>query len=124
MRSTTNAPPHDLPDTTPTRSDRNSTTAAAGVSLPRLYLLRLGYLVVAVGLALTKWPLLVNHDVPWPLFEGLRRACWCVVAPSLPGAALSAANAANTAFELGWKFIWSASSCFRCGLPIRWIRPH
>ena len=70
MRSATSASPR-LPDTTPRQDDRNRTAAAASVSLPRLYLLRVGYLVVAVGLALTKWPLLTNHDRPWPLFEGV-----------------------------------------------------
>ena len=70
MRSTTSASPR-LADTAPRQDDRNVTAAATSVSLPRLYLLRLGYLVVAVGLALTKWPLLINHDRPWPLFEGV-----------------------------------------------------
>ena len=107
MRSTTNAPPHDLPDTTPTRSDRNSTTAAAGVSLPRLYLLRLGYLVVAVGLALTKWPLLINHDVPWPLFEGVE-TCMLVALSLLAflGLRYPLQMLPILLFELGWKFIW------------------
>jgi hypothetical protein len=70
MRSTTSASPR-LPDGTSRPNDRKGTAAAASVSLPRLYLLRVGYLVVAVGLVLTKWPLLINHDVPWPLIEGV-----------------------------------------------------
>jgi hypothetical protein len=110
MRSTTNAPPHDLPDTTPTRSDRNSTTTAAtGVSLPRLYLLRLGYLVVAVGLALTKWPLLINHDVPWPLFEGVE-TCMLVALSLLAflGLRYPLQMLPILLFELAWKFIWVA----------------
>jgi len=52
-------------------SDPNSATAASGVSLPRLYFVRLGYLVIAVGIAVTKWPLLINHDRPWPLMDGV-----------------------------------------------------
>ena len=65
MRSNTSASPP-VADATPRGNDRKGTTAAASVSLPRLYLLRFGYLVVAVGIAVTKWPLIINHDVPWP----------------------------------------------------------
>jgi|1185.fasta_scaffold477127_1 hypothetical protein len=107
MRSTTKAPPHDLPDTTSRRNDRNSTTAAAGVSLPRLYLLRLGYLLVAVGIALTKWPLLINHQVPWPLFEGVE-TCMLVALSLLAflGLRYPLQMLPILLFELAWKFIW------------------
>ena len=55
------------------RQDRTSGRAPLRdhVSLPRLYFFRLGYLVMAVGLALAKWPLIINHERPWPLFEGV-----------------------------------------------------
>ena len=71
MTTTTSASPRYPADTTSEPNDRKSTTAASVVSLPRLYLLRLGYLLMAVGLALTKWPLIINHDEPWPLMEGV-----------------------------------------------------
>jgi hypothetical protein len=79
------------------------------VSLPRLYLLRLGYLVVAVGLALTKWPLLINHDRPWPLFEGVE-TCMLVVLSLLAflGLRYPLQMLPILLFELGWKFIWMA----------------
>ena len=67
----TTAPATNRADTTARPNDPKSTRTAAGVSLPRLYALRLGYLIIAVGLALTKWPLLINHPQPWPLFEGV-----------------------------------------------------
>jgi len=51
MKSTGNASPSSLADTTSQRTGRASTTAGAGLSLPRLHFLRLGYLVWAVGLA-------------------------------------------------------------------------
>ena len=108
MRSTTKASPHDLPDTTSRSNDRKS-TAAAGVSLPRLYLLRLGYLVVAVGLVLTKWPLLINHDVPWPLVEGVE-TCMLVALSLLAflGLRYPLQMLPILLFELAWKFIWVA----------------
>jgi hypothetical protein len=70
MRSPTSASAR-LPDATLRANERKGTAAATSVSLPRLYFLRLGYLVIAVGLALTKWPLIINHDRPWPLIEGV-----------------------------------------------------
>jgi hypothetical protein len=108
MRSTTSASPR-LPDTTPRQDDRNVTAAATSVSLPRLYLLRLGYLVVAVGLALTKWPLLINHDRPWPLFEGVE-TCMLVALSLLAflGLRYPLQMLPILLFELGWKFIWVA----------------
>jgi len=106
MRSTTSASPR-LADTAPRQDDRNVTAAATSVSLPRLYLLRLGYLVVAVGLALTKWPLLINHDRPWPLFEGVEM-CMLVALSLLAflGLRYPLQMLPILLFELGWKFIW------------------
>jgi hypothetical protein len=106
MRSTTSASPR-LPDTTPRQDDRNGTAAATSVSLPRLYLLRLGYLVIAVGLALTKWPLIINHDRPWPLFEGVE-TCMLVALSLLAflGLRYPLQMLPILLFELAWKFIW------------------
>jgi hypothetical protein len=108
MRSTTSASPR-LPDTAPGRDNRKRTAAAASVSLPRLYLLRFGYLVVAVGLALTKWPLLINHDRPWPLFEGVE-TCMLVALSLLAflGVRYPLQMLPILVFELAWKFIWVA----------------
>ncbi len=52
--------------------DRSEHAAPADqVPLWRLAALRAGYLFVAVGLAVTRWPLLVNHDQPWPLMDSV-----------------------------------------------------
>jgi hypothetical protein len=109
MRSTTSASSRDLPDTTATRNDRKGTTTAPTVSLPRLYLLRFGYLLVAVGIAVTKWPLLINHDVPWPLFEGVE-TCMLVALSLLAflGLRYPLQMLPILLFELAWKFIWVA----------------
>jgi hypothetical protein len=110
MTSTTKASPPDLPDSTSRRNDRNSSAAAATVSLPRLYILRLGYLLVAVGIAVTKWPLLINHDVRWPLFEGVE-TCMLVAMSLLAflGLRYPLQMLPILLFELGWKFIWVAA---------------
>jgi hypothetical protein len=99
--------------TTPTAlrslSDPLSTTRTLPVSLPRLYFLRLGYLVVTVGLALTKWPLLLNPPEPWPLFEGVE-TCMLVALSLLSflGLRHPLKMLPILLFELGWKFIWVA----------------
>ena len=47
-----------------------ATTSGTDLSLTRLYLMRAGYLLMAVGLALVKWPLLPEaHTLP--LYEGV-----------------------------------------------------
>ena len=108
MTSTTSASPR-LPDATARQDDRNGTAAAMSVSLPRLYLLRFGYLVVAVGLALTKWPLIINHDRPWPLFEGVE-TCMLVALSLLAflGLRYPLQMLPILLFELAWKLIWVA----------------
>jgi len=108
MTSTTSASPR-LPDATARQDDRNGSAAAMSVSLPRLYLLRLGYLVVAVGLALTKWPLIINHDRPWPLFEGVE-TCMLVALSLLAflGLRYPLQMLPILLFELAWKLIWVA----------------
>jgi hypothetical protein len=89
-------------------SDR-STIDALPVPLARLYLLRLGYLVIAVGLVLTKWPLLINHPEPWPLFEGVE-TCMLVALSLLwfLGIRYPLQMLPVLLFELAWKLIWTA----------------
>jgi hypothetical protein len=63
--------------------------------------------VVAVGLALTKWQLLINHDRPWPLFEGVE-TCMLVALSLLSflGLRYPLQMLPILLFELAWKFIW------------------
>jgi hypothetical protein len=105
MRSTTNAPP--LADAPSRRNDRQGSADTTSVSLLRLYLLRLGYLVIAVGIALTKWPLIINHPVPWPLFEGVE-TCMLVALSLLwfLGIRYPLQMLPVLLFEIAWKVIW------------------
>jgi hypothetical protein len=90
-------------------NQKSTTTMAPGVSLPRLYFLRLGYLVMGVGLVLTKWPLIINHPVPWPLMEGVE-TCMLVALSllSFVGLRYPLQMLPILLFELGWKAIWVA----------------
>ena len=90
-------------------SNANRTPRALPVSLPRLHFLRFGYLLMAVGLVLTKWPLLLSHPQPWPLMEGVE-TCMLVALSLLSflGLRYPVKMLPILLFELGWKFIWVA----------------
>lgn len=94
-----------LPNSYPTSFDNHD--LSLGVSLPRLYFLRSGYLLMAVGLAVTKWPLVVQHDGPWPLMEGVV-TCMLVALSLLSflGLRYPLQMLPILLFELAWKVIW------------------
>jgi hypothetical protein len=83
---------------------------AAPVTLPtwRLNLMRVGYLVMGLGLALTKWPELVAHE-GWELKEGT--VLTMLVAMSvlaLLGLRHPQRMLPILVFEVGWKLLWLA----------------
>jgi hypothetical protein len=91
------------------RLDRR-TADPAPLSVRRLNLMRVGYLFMAVGLVLVKWPLIISGTVATlPVYEG-------VVAVLLTAMSLLAflglrypvAMLPVLLFEVGWKVIWLA----------------
>ena len=52
------------------RETQGGAPAAAQVSLPRLYALRAGYLLIGVGLAVTHWPTFLQDVQQWQPAEG------------------------------------------------------
>ncbi len=82
---------------------------AASAELPtgRLNMMRIGYLVMGVGLAAVKWPLVIGYDRAMPLYEG-------VVAVLLTAMSLLAFLGLRypvrllpiLLFESLWKLIW------------------
>ena len=80
----------------------------ASASLPtwRLNVLRVGYLVMGVGLAVTEWPELVSHD-PWELMQGT--VVTILVAMSvlaLVGLRYPHKMLPILVFEVAWKLLW------------------
>ena len=94
-------------------NDSEIGAATREVSLPRLYFLRAGYLLIAVGLVLIKWPVIVNHLInpegPLALFEGVE-TCMLVALSllALLGLRYPLQMLPILLFEIGWKVIWTA----------------
>jgi len=90
------------------RDDRREGNAAmTQVSLPRLYALRAGYLLLVVGLGLTVWPGIIRHDRPWELMEGVVNCMLAAVgALALLGLRYPLRMLPLLLFEVVWKSIW------------------
>jgi hypothetical protein len=92
---------------TPAASDRSPSVDAEELPLWRLHAMRVGYAVMGVGLAIVKWPLVINYDQSFPLYEG-------VVAVLLTAMSLLAFLGLRypvrllpiLIFECLWKVIW------------------
>ena len=82
-------------------------TTKADIALWRLYALRSGYLLMAVGLGLTIWPGIIHHDRPWTLAGGVVH-CMLAAMGSLAvlGLRYPLAMLPLLIFELAWKTIW------------------
>jgi hypothetical protein len=77
------------------------------VSLFRLYALRAGYLLIAVGLAATVWPIVINHSPQWPLMNSV--ACSLLAAVSVlaaVGIRYPLQMLPILLFEIVWTSIW------------------
>jgi len=77
------------------------------VSLFRLYALRAGYLLIAVGVAATVWPIVINHSPQWPLMNSV--ACSLLAAVSVlaaVGVRYPLQMLPILLFEIVWKSIW------------------
>ena len=88
-------------------SDRSASVDAEELPLWRLHAMRVGYAFMGVGLAIVKWPLVINYDQSFPLYEG-------VVAVLLTAMSLLAFLGLRypirllpiLLFECLWKLIW------------------
>ena len=91
----------------PAPAHRSPGTDEHRLPLWRLHAMRVGYAFMGVGLAVVKWPLVINYDQSMPLFEG-------VVAVLLTAMSLLAFLGLRypvrllpiLLFECLWKVIW------------------
>ena len=89
-----------------------------GLSVRRLNMMRIGYAVMGVGIAVRNWPLLVNRSEPWPLYEGVTK--YMLVAMgllALLGLRFPVKMLPILLFESAWKFLWLAA----IAVPV-WVR--
>ncbi len=87
--------------TTPSR------TVVAELPLYRLNLMRVGYAVMGFGLVAVKWPLLVTHPDPWPLYEGVETCLLVGMSVlALLGLRYPVRLLPILLFECAWKIIW------------------
>jgi hypothetical protein len=90
----------------PDQSKEGGTRVSAQVSLWQLNLLRVGYLVMWVGLAVVKWPLLFDHE-PWTLAEGTKECMLVAMSVlALLGIRYPLRMLPILLFEVAWKLIW------------------
>ena len=95
---------------TGSQSPPRPTVDRVGLPVYRLNLMRVGYLVMGVGLALYKWPLLFGAAPSLPVFEGVVA---CLLTPmsllAFLGLRHPVAMLPVLLFETGWKAIWFAT---------------
>ena len=97
-----------LPTTSPERggSEERGAHNSTQISLWRLNLLRLGYLVMGLGLAVVKWPALFDHE-PWELKEGTVECMLVAMSVlALLGLRYPLRMLPILLFEVAWKLTW------------------
>jgi hypothetical protein len=78
----------------------------AQLAVWQLNLMRVGFLVMTVGLAVLKWPLLVSHE-PWGLAEGTKECLLIAMSfLALLGLRYPQRMLPILLFEVTWKLLW------------------
>jgi len=90
-------------------ADHIPTAPGGGLSLPRLYVLRFGYLVMGGGLALVKWPAFVANAGSWTLSQGVVECMLLAMSLlALLGLRYPVKMLPILLFESMWKLTWFA----------------
>jgi hypothetical protein len=90
----------------PDPSEERGARPSGQLSLWELNLLRVGYLVMGVCLAVIKWPLLFHHE-PWGLAEGTKECLLIAMSVlALLGIRYPQRMLPILLFEVSWKLLW------------------
>ena len=90
----------------PDLSEERGARPSGQLSLWQLNALRVGYLVMGVGLAVIKWPLLFDHE-PWGLAEGTKECLLIAMSVlALLGIRYPLRMLPILLFEVSWKLLW------------------
>ena len=106
MKTSKVTPPSAAPSATANDGKRTAARSSE-LSVRRLNVMRIGYAVMGVGIAVRNWPLLVNRAEPWPLYEGVTK--YMLVAMgllALLGLRYPAKMLPILMFESAWKLLW------------------
>jgi hypothetical protein len=104
MKQTQERPPATSPQ--PGRSVGGGGRVPSQLALWQLNLLRVGYLVMVVGLVVVKWPLLFTHG-PWELAEGTVECMLVAMSVlALMGLRYPLRMLPILLFEVAWKLTW------------------
>lgn len=100
---------HERPLTSPTTSPRRQDDRAHGpvkLALWQVNLMRVGYLIMGIGLAVFKWPLLLDHH-SWALQEGTIECLLVAMSVlALLGIRYPIRMLPILLFEVTWKVLW------------------
>ena len=92
---------------TTTQLAHTANPGVAELPLWRLNLMRVGYAVMGVGLAIVKWPLVIGYDPSTPLFEGVVHILLTAMGLlALLGLRYPVRLLPILLFESLWKLIW------------------
>jgi hypothetical protein len=109
MDSVADAAPDRLADTRARQDDEKDPSVPDQLPLWRLNLLRAGYAILGIGLAIVEWPGIIHHDKPWALMEGVVSCMLGALSIlALLGLRYPLKMLPILLFESAWKLIWLA----------------
>ena len=92
---------------TPASTHAPPSIHADGLPLWRLHAMRVGYAFMGIGLALVKWPQVINHAQSLPLFEGVEAVLLTAMSLlAFLGLRYPVRLLPILLFECLWKLIW------------------
>ena len=118
MATTTVSAPRSRTLTRSANGGETKEETAAGLSVRRLNVMRIGYAVMGIGIAARNWPMIIGRSEPWPLYEGVTK--YLLVAMgllALLGLRYPVKMLPILLFESAWKLLWLSA----IAVPL-WIR--
>lgn len=110
MKASTVTPPHSPAPSASANNGKTTAATAGALSLRRLNVMRIGYAVMGVGIAVRNWPLLIDRSEPWPLYEGVTKYMLVVMGLlALLGLRYPVKMLPILLFESAWKLLWLAA---------------
>ena len=94
------------PSPQPAQTTPSNSRSLPSVALWQLNVMRVGYLVMGVGLAIIKWPLLFGHPT-WGVAEGTKECLFIALSfLALLGLRYPLRMLPILLFEVTWKLLW------------------